>query len=213
MVGIGDEFEKLYKDCHAAGGMSRFAYEDDPKRAAFTAARYKHTAKLLSGYKSVLEIGCADGYYSRIVRQHVDMLMAIDVDADSINEAVLNNSKKWPIIFVHSTPKHIASLHSFNAIYCLDVLEHIEPGVEEHAFLSTMADIAPVAVIGTPSLESQTYASALSQEGHINCQSGEQLRLTLKQHWSHVFMFSMNDEAIGTGFLPMAHYLLALCVK
>ncbi len=29
---------------------------------------------------------------------------------------------------------------------------------------------------------------------------------------SYVFLFSMNDEVVHTGFSKMAHYLLALCV-
>ena len=69
-----------------------------------------------------------------------------------------------------------------------------------------------VAVIGMPSIESQGYASPASKEGHINCQSGAQLQSTLLGHFTNCFMFSMNDEVVHTGFQPMAHYLLALCV-
>ena len=201
-------FEKLYEDCHKAGGMSAYAYEDDPKRLAFTAARYKHVAKLLEGKNSVLEVGCADGYFSRIVRQHVGSLTAIDIDASSIDEANRNNSDKWPIEFIQGDIT--AGLHYFDAVYSLDVLEHIRPDYE---FLTAVHDAAPVAVIGTPSFESQAHASRLSKEGHVNCYSGEDLKKRLCEYWSHVFMFTMHDEAIGTGFLPMANYLLALCVK
>ena len=28
-----------------------------------------------------------------------------------------------------------------------------------------------------------------------------------------LFSFSMNDEVVHTGFLPMAHYLIALCCE
>mgnify|MGYP007028595943 CR=1 FL=1 len=30
--------------------------------------------------------------------------------------------------------------------------------------------------------------------------------------FDNVFLFSMNDEVVHTGFTPMAHYLFALCV-
>ena len=34
---------------------------------------------------------------------------------------------------------------------------------------------------------------------------------TLVSHFFHnVFLFSMNDEVVHTGFTPMAHYLLAI---
>ena len=207
----GPEFEKLYDDCHAAGGMSRYAYEDDPKRLAFTAARYKHTAKLLEGCGHVLEVGCADGYFSRIVRQHVKDLTAIDVDAASIEEAKSHNTDRWHIDFVVSDiADAVMRWRGFDAVYALDVVEHISP---DNAFLAAMRDVASVAVIGIPSLESQAHASRLSREGHVNCYSGADLKGRLKTYWKHVFMFTMHDEAIGTGYLPMANYLLALCVK
>jgi hypothetical protein len=32
----------------------------------------------------------------------------------------------------------------------------------------------------------------------------------MAKFFHHVFIFSMNDEVVHTGFYPMAHYLLAL---
>lgn len=201
-------FEELYKDCHAAGGMSRYAYNDDPKRLAFTLARYKHTAKMLEGFGHVLEVGCADGFGTRIVRQYVGALTAIDVDERSLQEARLASSPSWPVEFVYGD---IAGWQQsgYDGVYALDVLEHISP---DGAFLEGMARAAPVAVIGTPSLESQRYASRLSREGHVNCYSSTDLRERLRKFWDQVFLFTMHDETLGTSFAPMAQYLLALCV-
>jgi len=202
----------MYDICHEAGSMHDYAAEDDPKRLAFKFARYKHTAKMLVGYNTILEVGCADGYASRIIRQHCDKLIAIDTDERSILEAKQKMSSKWPIDFRVGNIRSVMDKH-FDAGFALDVLEHIEPGKEESEFLGRFSTLCPVAVIGMPSLESQVYASRLSREGHVNCQSGEQLRLTLKKYWNHTFLYSLNDEALGTGYLPMAHYLLALCVS
>ena len=204
------DFERLYQRCHAAGGMSRYAYEDDPKRLAFTLARYKHTAKLLDGCGHVIEVGCADGFGTRIVRQHVAAVTAIDVDAASIAEASANVSGRWPVTF-RAGDIMSGEFLGYDAVYALDVFEHVPPEAGAR-FLGAMRAAAPVAVIGVPSLESQVYASDLSRRGHVNCQSGTDFKRTLKTQWGHVFVFSLNDEAIGTGFLPMAHYLLALCV-
>ena len=33
----------------------------------------------------------------------------------------------------------------------------------------------------------------------------------MTHHFRNVFIFSMNDEVVHTGFYPMAHYLFALC--
>ncbi|HEV8694162.1 MAG TPA: hypothetical protein VGQ93_08285, partial [Lysobacter sp.] len=40
------------------GLMTSWAYRDDPKRLAFTFSRYKFVAKMLSGRKHALEVGC-----------------------------------------------------------------------------------------------------------------------------------------------------------
>jgi hypothetical protein len=102
----------------------------------------------------------------------------------------------------------------FDGAVSLDVFEHIDPA-QEHLYLGNIArSLAErgVFVLGMPSLESQVYASPASKAGHINCKSGEDLRKVCQQHFHSVFMFGMNDEVLHTGFLPMAHYLIALCV-
>jgi len=33
----------------------------------------------------------------------------------------------------------------------------------------------------------------------------------LKNYFNNVFLFSMNDEVVHTGFNKMAHYLIAIC--
>ena len=68
-----------------------------------------------------------------------------------------------------------------------------------------------VVIIGSPSLQSQTYASKGSKEGHVNCKDGKELKRVMEQHFENVFLFSMNDEVVHTGFHPMAHYLITLC--
>jgi hypothetical protein len=65
--------------------------------------------------------------------------------------------------------------------------------------------------VGTPSLQSQAYASALSKRGHVNCKDAPGLKALMAKFFHNVFIFSMNDEVVHTGFHPMAHYLLALC--
>lgn len=198
-----------YANEHAHGGMSRWAYHDDPKRLAFTLARYKHTAKILEGFGRVLEVGCADGFGTRIVRQHVGALTAIDTDSRSIDEAKLASSPSWPVDFQSADLWQVAQTQRFDAVYALDVLEHIRPDGD---FLHLMKTVAPVAVIGTPSAESQVYASEMSRLGHVNCYSGAALKRRLLDFWQNIFLFTIHDETLGTSYSPMAHYLLALCV-
>jgi hypothetical protein len=101
----------------------------------------------------------------------------------------------------------------FDAAYSLDVLEHIPPDKEETYFRNVLASLSEtgVLVVGMPSLESQAHASPQSKAGHVNCKTGKDLKRSLERHFHNVFLFSMNDEVIHTGFPPMAHYLIGVC--
>lgn len=195
------------------GLMVNQSWNQNPRQILFTLAHYKFVSKLLSGKRSVLEIGCADAFGTRLVQQEVGHVTAVDFDPVFIKDAKSREDKNWPItLFVHDMLSGPVP-GIFDAAYCLDVLEHIKPA-DEHAFMtSLLASIpfeAPV-IIGMPSLESQIYASPQSKAGHINCKSGQNLKDGLGRYFHNVFVFSMNDEVVHTGFLPMAHYLLAVC--
>ena len=201
----------IYAAAHMVGGMTADYWERDPRRLAFVLARYKAVSKLLAGKQNVLEIGCADAFGSRIVRQTVGKLTAVDIDPQSIEEAKRNASENWQIEFTVWDIMKGPAL-GFDAVFALDVYEHIPPA-DEHTFLENLRACAPVAIVGTPSAESQVYASDLSRKGHCNCKSGEDLRASLLRHWRHVFMLCLNDETIHLGHFGMAHYLLAICCE
>lgn len=195
------------------GLMTNQVWHDDPRRLVFSLARYKFVAKMLSGRRRVLEIGCGDGFASRIVQQDVGHLTISDFDPVFVEDARARATSRWPadavVLDILSGPPE----GRFDAAYSLDVLEHI-PAEREDTFLSNIAAALEdhgVLIIGMPSLESQAYASPPSREGHINCKRGPDLKKVLERHFHNVFMFSMNDEVVHTGFFPMAHYLLALC--
>lgn len=197
-----------YPECHAAGGMTLFNAESDPRRLAFQFARYLFVAKALEGKRRVLEVGCAEGIGARIVRQHVKELVAIDIDEQSIKEARKLMSKKWPIGFYWGDILK-APLTGYDAVYCLDLFEHIK---RENILLRNLRACAPVCIIGTPSLESQRYASEISRREHVNCVTKAGLRTAMLKYWSQVFVFGMNDSTLHCGHDAMTHYLLAVAV-
>jgi 2-polyprenyl-3-methyl-5-hydroxy-6-metoxy-1,4-benzoquinol methylase len=199
-----------YEDCNAVGGMTAYNWKMDPKRIGFQAARYKFVARMMEGKLRVLEVGCADGWGARIVKQHVDYLDAIDADAEAIAHAKRNSSPRWPISF-WVADFMTEAFGGYDGVYALDVFEHVEP-TQEHRFLERLRAAAPVCVIGAPSRESQLYASEISLREHVNCPTRDGLRSSMLCHWQHVFLFGMNDETLHTGFGPMSHYLLALGV-
>ena len=66
-------------------------------------------------------------------------------------------------------------------------------------------------IIGMPSLELQAYASAGARMGHVNCKEQPDLKTLMHRFFHNVFMFSINDEVVHTGFSRMSHYNIALC--
>ena len=194
------------------GLMINESWNQDPKRTLFTLARYKFVARMLSGRKHVLEVGCADAFGTRIVQQAVGKITATDFDPLFIDDVRERMNPHWPLeVFVHDMLKGPVP-GRFDAVYALDVLEHIQEKDEDVFIKNTIASLDPtgIAIFGMPSLESQAYASPQSKAGHVNCKSGEALKSTLERYFHTVFVFSMNDEVVHTGFYPMAHYLLGV---
>ena len=79
------------------GLMSNQVWHDDPRRLAFTLARYKFVSKMMSGRSHVLEIGCADAFASRIVLQEVNKLTALDFDPVFIADIENRRHPVWPV--------------------------------------------------------------------------------------------------------------------
>lgn len=202
-------------------GVSRFGVKTnqtwvvDPRRLVFMLSRYKFVAKILSGKKRVLEVGCSDAFGTRIVLQEVGSVTATDFDPLFIRDAADRmKTDGWPCdTRVHDILSGPLA-EDFDAAYSLDVFEHIVPE-KEHLFVDHMARSVTkngVVITGTPSLQSQVYASPGSKEGHVNCKDGKELKQVMEQHFDNVFLFSMNDEVVHTGFHPMAHYLITIGV-
>ena len=195
------------------GVMSSQTWAEDPKRLVFVLARYKFVAKMLAGKARVLEVGCADAFGTRIVAQETGAVTAVDFDPVFIEEARAVADERWPIdLRVHDMLAGPIA-EGFDAAYALDVLEHIAPS-DEDRFIANVAsslDDYGVAIFGMPSLESQAYASPGSKEGHVNCKSAPDLKETLERRFHNVFIFSMNDEVVHTGFHKMANYVIGLC--
>ena len=209
------------------GPNSTDRYLFDPKRLAFFLSRYKFAAKMLSRCHSILDVGCGDGMgtLTYLCDTRADQILGIDFDSTLINHAdkVLHAALKKAIpdraarisfkcVDILETPVPPEKVEGLSS---LDVIEHIEMRLE-HEFLSRLAGRVidhGVAVIGTPNGLARQYASPESEIGHINNYDPDRFQQSLERHFRRVFLFSMNDEVVHTGFNKLAHYLLALCVK
>ncbi len=194
------------------GLRSSESWHEDPKHLVFRLARYKFVAKMFSDRKHVLEVGCGDAFGTRIVQAEVGKLTGIDFDPVFIDDVNARMVDRW---------KFDAKVHDmldgpvpgeFDGVYALDVLEHIDPAQEKLFLKNSFAPLGKdgAGIIGLPSLESQPYASPQSKAGHVNCKSAPDLKKLMQEYFHNVFVFSMNDEVVHTGFHKMANYVFAI---
>ncbi|MEJ7692842.1 class I SAM-dependent methyltransferase [Daejeonella sp.] len=208
--------------------VDRYIY--DPKRICFFLSRYKFAAKMLKNCRSIVDVGCGDGMgtLTFAVDTQAEHILGVDFDYRLIGHA---SNVLLPCI-EQSTPSFASKIkfiqhdvlkqpiplpvqNGMEGLACLDVIEHIEEA-REHDFLSRLSDCLVdygVAVIGTPNDGARQHGSKHSELGHINNYDSARLHKSLEKHFNRVFMFSMNDEIVHTGFDKLAHYLIAVCVK
>ena len=201
--------ERGYETLGLRGSESWY---QDPKHIVFRLSRYKFVSKMLAGRKHALEVGCGDAFGTRIVQAEVGKVTAIDFDPVFIEDVKQRMLPRWQFdVFVHDMLEGPVP-GSFDAVYSLDVLEHIEPSKERLFLKNAFGNLDPngCAIIGLPSLESQPYASPQSKAGHINCKSAPDLKSLMSEFFHNVFIFSMNDEVVHTGFHKMANYVIAI---
>lgn len=197
------------------GTFTTHALLDDSKRFGFMMARHKFVGKMLADFEKVLEVGCQEGFTSLLMSQHVKNLVSVDFFREHIREAQEFIGPYAPNVEFRGHDILDGPVEGmFDGAFSLDVLEHIDAKDEDTYMKNVTASLKPggVFIVGMPSLESQKYVSKISAEGHINCKTGEDLRALCKKYFGHVFMFGMNDEVLHTGFLPMSHYIFAMCV-
>jgi hypothetical protein len=206
--------EPQYAACFAEppvtlGPMIGSTWRWNPDRLSFVAARYRFVAQHVKGLGRVAEIGCADGFMSEIVRRKVIKLDLFDFDPVWKNYEPRITT--WDIL---DGPlwKAIPGVR-FDAVYMVDVLEHIRPSSEPRCMRHICASLISdgIFIAGVPSLEAQQHAADISKAGHVNCRSGEQLKSDMRGYFKNVFLFTMNDEMIGSNFPQMAHYLFVIC--
>lgn len=196
------------------GPYTTHIWKEDPRHLSFLLARYKFCAKMLSGKNNVLEVGCGDSVGTPIVLQETGKIHCIDFEPIVIEDAEKRNLYKERCSYAIHDMLEGPVKGEFDGAFCLDVIEHI-PSEQEKQFIKNIADSLTedgVMITGTPNITAREYASEYSQLGHINLKSGETLKNSLRLYFKNVFLFSMNDEVVHTGYSPMAHYLICIGV-
>ncbi|WP_432738086.1 class I SAM-dependent methyltransferase [Maridesulfovibrio sp. FT414] len=187
----------------------------DPKRLAFIYARYAFAAQMTEDCCDILELGCSEGIGASMLHRNRKKYLGLDLDTPAVETAVRNFSNPE----VRFENRNFLDLkgNNFAGVVSLDVIEHILAGEDEARFFKAIYENMSedgVCVIGTPNVTSTPYASPESQKGHVNMFDAKRLKSTLERYFRTVFIFSMNDEVVHTGYYPMSHYLFAVgCSK
>jgi len=203
----------------ALGPINGESLLKDPKHLSFVLSRYKFAGKMFRRCETILDAGCGEGLgVLTYLAETPARITAIDFDQDQIRycqEHIEPLCRERVSFERHDLVSGPVGSAAFDGFSCIDVIEHLHPE-DEALFLKHCAaslKTGGVAIWGTPNLHASAYAGPRSQVGHINLFDPERFTSTLENHYSQVFLFSMNDEVIHTGFSKMAHYLMALCVK
>lgn len=215
---VNHKYVKVQLDAyHERGGVvlgpfTSHIWRTDPRHLGFLLARYKFCAKMLQGKKEVLEVGCGDSFGTAIVLQTVDKVHGIDIESglieDNIKRSDYGDRCSYEVLDIASKPLG----KKFDAAFAIDVIEHVSPEDEEQFMANIQRSLKPngVFIMGTPNTASSQYASPYSAATHINLKDAESLHRLLASYFHNIFMFSMNDEVVHTGYQPMAHYIFGI---
>jgi len=196
----------------ALGPWASLDLVNDPKRLAFVLARYKFVSKMLAGKAHVMEVGCGDALGLPIVAQAVGHLHAVDWDSRLIANDLRRLAHLKNVSFIEHDMNNSPSPVAVDAVFSVDVIEHIDPQSEARFMEHQLAALprSGVMIVGTPNETASAYASPQSEVGHINLKTFASLKTLMTRYFDNVFMFGMNDEVLHTGYAPMCHYLWAV---
>lgn len=217
----------MNKDIFELGPYYSNGMYTDIKKSMITLSRYKFVSKMLE-YKEklkILELGCNEGLGAYFFMQLSNCLeyVGVDIDKKAIQwglekvkpEAELYKKRVEFLQEDFLEPVFLEEVGKkrFNTVISLDVIEHIAKEDEQKYMNAIVENLEEngIAIIGTPNISMYQYQPEATKKVHINM--FDQVRLSNLFHtaFHNVFLFSMNDEIVHTGFAPMACYFFAVC--
>lgn len=193
-------------------------FRKDPLDLFIMLARYKFASRFLKkDHHNVLDVGCGVGLGSIFLSKFAKSVTGVDIDPDLIssNKNSFDDIKNLDFDVLNLLDPDARYLSSADVVVSMDVIEHFQREDINNVVQNYCSLLRPngFAVIGTPNIESQRFASQRRLEIHPFEFSAAEFREALEKSFSNVFLFSMNDEIVSTQYDKMAWYLMALCVK
>ena len=195
------------------GPWTSYSILTDPKHLGFVLARYKFASKMMREGGKTLEVGCGDGIGAPVLGAASSEYLGIDVDDRLISDNASRLKKIENLEFAKIDVTTFESTNEYDNVVHIDVLEHLDAELET-AFIAKSVQALKsdgIYVCGSPSKYSEAYASPQSALQHINLKTAPAMKALFEPYFNYVWIFSMNDEMVHTGYHPMAHYLFAVC--
>lgn len=206
--------EKIPKRAVTLGVATSNAYFSDPKMLAFIASRYKFVSKIVEGKQHVVEVGCGDAFGTPIVAAAAQHLTATDIHQETLEDCAARLKEIANLRFEYFDFRGGCLSEKVDAIFSVDVWEHIFPNEEADFLTNVAASLKPSGILltGTPNVHAEQFASEYSRLAHVNLKSPADLRALMLTKFENCFMFGMNDEVVHTGYQKMCHYIWSLAV-
>jgi len=209
---LWDHYGAIQKSEHfSLGPYYSYQMRNTPRHIIFTLARYKFAMKMIGTGRRVLELGCNEGLGSYYLAEFSAAVHGVDFDEEAITWAKDNlPSDKLSFTCDNFLDKKYGQ---YEAVVSYDVIEHIYLNKEDLYLQTVLNNLLPTGIFitGTPNINAEQYANQDIAGAHVNMYSGERFQALLEKYFHNVFLFGQNDEMIHTGYIPMTHYLIALC--
>ena len=164
---------------------------------------------MFDSFDSVLEVGAGDGFKNIIVKQFCKKLTISDIEIK--NKMDFDQIKFSKIKFIiHNFVKNKLN-RKFDGIYALDVLEHIAKR-EEKKFIKNICKSLKKWNFDNRNAnfrKSSLRIKIVEKRSH-KLQDEKRFKEILSSYFNNIYMFSMNDEVVHTGYDAMSHYIFAV---
>ncbi len=201
---------------HEPGAELKSLFYKNPLMATVKLSRFKFVSKMLSSEDIVLDVGCGSGMSSHFFSKFSKKVIGVDNTDNYLS--YWNEIKSKNLKFIQSDIFNLKleNAENINAIVALDFIEHFNL-IEGKKMIQDFAEIlnkreGGIFICGTPSKFSQTYRAEHNKKHHLYEYEPEELKALCRKHFNRVFLFSMNDEMVHTGFEKLAWYIFVVCV-